>query len=185
MKNRQTSVNLKDRTLWVDGSSSIHSATLSKMLLQQDDINLNKIYVKEINNEVRQFNKLTDYNLSMKTRVGDLDVESTIPNDYKIIDLKTYVFNLLYDETSKRHYTEIEIEERIERVFAEYEKICELGLEMLFKTIIFLIDLMTANKVVWGVGRGSSCASYILYLMDLHKVDSVKYGIDHLDFFRT
>lgn len=185
MKNRQTSHNLRDRTLWVDGSTSIHSATLSKMLLRQDAIDLSKIYVKEINNEVKNFNKLTGFNLSIKTKVDDFSTGFTIPDEYKRIDLKAHIFNLLYDETSRYQYTESEIDERIERVFSEYEKIRELNLEMLFKTMIFLIDLMNENKVVWGVGRGSSCASYILYLMDLHKVDPVKYGIDHLDFFRT
>jgi DNA polymerase III alpha subunit len=43
---------------------------------------------------------------------------------------------------------------------------------------------MTAKNIVWGVGRGSSCSSYLLYLLGLHEVDVVKYDVDISDFIR-
>jgi DNA polymerase III alpha subunit len=43
---------------------------------------------------------------------------------------------------------------------------------------------MRDNKVVWGVGRGSSVASYCLYLIGLHKIDSIKYNLDIQEFFK-
>ena len=41
---------------------------------------------------------------------------------------------------------------------------------------------MGENKIVWGVGRGSSVSSYILYLLGVHKVNSIKYGLNITDF---
>jgi DNA polymerase III alpha subunit len=48
--------------------------------------------------------------------------------------------------------------------------------------LIYIIDTMRKNNIVWGVGRGSSVASYILYLLGVHKVDSVKYNL-HIEEF--
>lgn len=45
-----------------------------------------------------------------------------------------------------------------------------------------LIDKLKSDNKVWGVGRGSSCASYILYLLGVHDIDSVLYDIDFREF---
>lgn len=48
----------------------------------------------------------------------------------------------------------------------------------------YLVDTMRDNKIVWGVGRGSSVASYILFLIGVHKIDSIKYNLDIREFLR-
>jgi DNA polymerase III alpha subunit len=48
----------------------------------------------------------------------------------------------------------------------------------------YLVDTMKANNIVWGVGRGSSVASYILYLLGVHKIDSIKYELDIHEFLK-
>ena len=50
--------------------------------------------------------------------------------------------------------------------------------------MVYLVDFMRENKIVWGVGRGSSVSSYILYLIGVHKVDSIQYGLDFNEFMR-
>jgi DNA polymerase III alpha subunit len=37
---------------------------------------------------------------------------------------------------------------------------------------------------VWGVGRGSSVASYVLFLIGVHRIDSMKYNLDYKEFLR-
>jgi len=54
----------------------------------------------------------------------------------------------------------------------------------ILKFIIFLIDKMRENKIVWGVGRGSSVASFVLYLIGLNKINPMRYNIDYTEFFR-
>ena len=54
----------------------------------------------------------------------------------------------------------------------------------MLRYLIYLVDVMRENNVVWGVGRGSSVASYILYLIGIHKVDSVKHNLDYTEFLR-
>jgi DNA polymerase III alpha subunit len=43
---------------------------------------------------------------------------------------------------------------------------------------------MKERNIVWGVGRGSSVASYVLFLIGTHKVDSVKYELDFNEFLK-
>jgi DNA polymerase III alpha subunit len=43
---------------------------------------------------------------------------------------------------------------------------------------------MRKENIVWGVGRGSSVASYVLYLIGVHKIDSLYYNLDVEEFLR-
>ena len=52
------------------------------------------------------------------------------------------------------------------------------------KVLIYIIDTMRKNNLVWGIGRGSSVASYVLYLIGVHKVDSLKYNLDIKEFLK-
>jgi DNA polymerase III alpha subunit len=47
-----------------------------------------------------------------------------------------------------------------------------------------LVAIMREHKIVWGVGRGSSVSSYLLYLVGLHSINSVKYKLDIKEFIR-
>jgi DNA polymerase III alpha subunit len=75
-------------------------------------------------------------------------------------------------------------ETEIERVKEEYKLYEERDLIMLLRLFIFLVDYMRENKFVWGVGRGSSVSSYILYLIGIHRIDSIKYGLDIRDYLK-
>jgi DNA polymerase III alpha subunit len=87
-------------------------------------------------------------------------------------DIVDYVFSLCKtDDENKR------VEEEL-TLFAQYnliELLCYLK---------YLVDTMRSNNIIWGVGRGSSVASYVLYLLGVHKVDSIKYGLDIREFLK-
>ena len=48
----------------------------------------------------------------------------------------------------------------------------------------YLVDIMRANGIVWGVGRGSSVASFVLYKLDVHRINSLHYDLDFGEFMR-
>jgi hypothetical protein len=52
------------------------------------------------------------------------------------------------------------------------------------KAMKYIVDTLRANNVVWGVGRGSSVASYVLFIIGVHKIDSVKYKLPINEFFK-
>lgn len=66
----------------------------------------------------------------------------------------------------------------IDRVNEEYILYEARNLVMLLRLFIFLVGYMRENKFIWGVGRGSSVASYCLYLIGIHHVNSLYYGLD-------
>ena len=57
-------------------------------------------------------------------------------------------------------------------------------LTLLLKYLKYLVDTMREHNLVWGVGRGSACASYVLYLIGVHKINSIKYSLDIHEFLR-
>lgn len=70
---------------------------------------------------------------------------------------------------------------RIEIEFREFEK---RKMQKMLLMLNAMITQMRLNDIVWGVGRGSSVASYVLYLIGVHKIDSLKYNLDHREFFK-
>jgi len=70
------------------------------------------------------------------------------------------------------------------RFTEEYAEFGERGMENLLRYMIYLVDFMRENNIVWGVGRGSSVASYVLYLIGVHRIDSIQYGLDWREFLR-
>jgi len=63
----------------------------------------------------------------------------------------------------------------------EYEK---RGMIIVLKFLLHLVNTCTENDIVIGVGRGSSVASYCLYLLGIHRIDSIKYELDIKEFLK-
>jgi len=77
-----------------------------------------------------------------------------------------------------------ETDQQKDRVNEELELFIQHGMLDLLFYLKYLVDTMRSNNIVWGVGRGSSVASYVLYLLGVHKVDSLKYGLDIREFLK-
>jgi len=95
-----------------------------------------------------------------------------IPYEYKTMDIVDW----LYQQCPTPEVRERVVEEL--RLFAKYDMISVL------KTMKYVVDTLRANNVVWGVGRGSSVASYVLFIIGVHKIDSVKYKLPINEFFK-
>jgi DNA polymerase III alpha subunit len=95
-----------------------------------------------------------------------------MPDKYKDIDLATYL-----KEKCKSSQEINRVEEEL--------MLFEMAGKMDFvKYLIYLVDHMNRNGIVWGVGRGSSISVFIFYLIGIHKVNSLKYNLDYSDFFK-
>lgn len=74
--------------------------------------------------------------------------------------------------------------EQLDRVTKELELFDQHNMITLLNYLKYLVDTMRQHNLVWGVGRGSSVASYCLYLIGVHKVDSIKYELDINEFLK-
>jgi len=108
--------------------------------------------------------------------VQDFDHENQslwlMPDKYKNLDIAEYVLSLCDSEAA------------LQRVGEELLLYQERDLFDLLRYLKFLVDLMQENNLIWGVGRGSSVASYVLYLLRVHRVDSLHYNLDIAEFLR-
>lgn len=99
------------------------------------------------------------------------------PDEYDMINLNDYFNNLLV----KKNILSVNSKNR---VLKELELFDKKGFDKFLRCCIFLSDKIKENNWVVGVGRGSSCASYCLFLLELHLVDSIKYDLDIEEFLK-
>ena len=94
-----------------------------------------------------------------------------IPKEYQEMDIEEWIINQCPEENYERLVQELEL-------FQKHNMIPVL------KTMKYIVDTLRANNIVWGVGRGSSVASYVLHLIGVHKIDSIKYELPIEEFFK-
>ena len=75
-------------------------------------------------------------------------------------------------------------QEQLQRAGHELMLFQERDMFDLLRYLKYLVDVMKHNNIIWGVGRGSSVASYVLYLLQVHKIDSMFYDLDIKEFLR-
>jgi len=71
-----------------------------------------------------------------------------------------------------------------QRLIEELQEYRERNMLELLLWLKYFVDTCEKNNILWGVGRGSSVASYVLYLLKVHRIDSLKYNLDYQDFLR-
>ncbi len=120
-----------------------------------------------------QLKKYIPVDVKEKDFDGVCQSEWFMPDKYKELDVVGHLYNLCQGDDERFH--------RVNEELAEFER---RGMFDLLRYMVYLVDFMRDNNIVWGVGRGSSVASYVLYLIGVHKVDSIQYGLDWREFLR-
>jgi DNA polymerase-3 subunit alpha len=95
-----------------------------------------------------------------------------MPEEYKQLDIAAHVLGLCTNEAE------------LQRCGEELLLYQERNLFNLLKYLKYLVDVMTKNKIIWGVGRGSSVASFVLFKLGVHRIDSLHYNLDVYEFLR-
>ena len=95
-----------------------------------------------------------------------------MPEQYKNMDIAAHVLGLCSTEAE------------LQRCGKELLLYQERDLFDLLRFMVYMVDVMTEHKIVWGVGRGSSVASYVLYKLQVHRIDSMYYNLDVEEFLR-
>jgi len=95
-----------------------------------------------------------------------------MPEQYQNMDIAAHVLSLCSSDAE------------LQRAGHELMLYQERGLFDLLQYLKYLVDVMTENHVIWGVGRGSSVASYVLYLLGVHRINSMFYDLDVSEFLR-
>lgn len=167
------------------GQVEISEKDLIDLLYSKDKVQLENIYL-DTPEKAEQFNKANSINYTSLSKLKiipkiDLSLEQFdeqnqknwfIPEDYQQLD----IYQLLIDKCKS--------DAEKERVCQELELFKKHSMIDLLKYLKFLVETMRKNKIVWGVGRGSSVSSYCLYLLGVHRVNSIKYNLDINEFLK-
>ena len=95
-----------------------------------------------------------------------------MPDEYKNLDIAEYILSLCDTDT------------KLQRCGQELLLFQERNLFNLLRYLKYLVDTMRSHRMIWGVGRGSSVASYVLYLLGVHRIDSMYYDLEPTEFLR-
>ena len=127
-----------------------------------------------VDSTVNLGNTLPETDISLSVDEYDLMNQHRwlMPEEYQQLDIAQHVIDCC------------KTEDEMQRAGKELLMFQERNLFNLLRYLKYLVDTMRANNIVWGVGRGSSVASYVLYLLGVHRIDSMYYDLDPGEFLR-
>lgn len=155
------------RNLILQGKSISHLN-----VIQDSEIELFQQYQSELLSETITFLDAPEELLSFDEFHENCAKEWVFPVIYQQINVKTWLLDKCKTQTE------------VDRVNEEYKLFEERNLIMLLRLFIFLVNYMRENKLIWGIGRGSAVSSFCLYLIGIHRVDSLKYNLNIKDFLK-
>ena len=167
------------------GELIFNESDLCDLLMQGQDINSlnhvivdNTVNLTELVGYIDQPDSLVtwtpSHNLERSVPEFHLTQQTNwhMPEEYKQLDIAEYILSLCI--------TEAELQRCGEELLLYQER----DLFNLLRYLKYLVDVMTSNKIIWGVGRGSSVASYVLFKLGVHRIDSMFYKLDIREFLR-
>ena len=157
----------------VNGLYSGKITDLDKIFL--DDLEICKVFnesVKKNADKIGFVRFYQDPNVSIEEFDKTNQAEWFMPEEYRLYDIVDWL------------YCECRTIEQKNRVTEELKLFAQYNFIYVLKYLKYLVDTMRKHNIVWGVGRGSSVASYCLYLIGVHSVDSIKYDLDINEFLK-
>lgn len=164
------------------GRTYTTSDELCELLYKNPDLNLSLFQVED----PQEFNRSrADLHAEVPWLSGYVELADSIsmfdarfqrrwhmPEEYKELDIAAYVLGLCQKDYE------------LQRVGQELLLFQERDAFDLLRYLKYLVDTLRKNNIVWGVGRGSSVASYTLFLLGVHKIDSIFYNLDIEEFLK-
>jgi DNA polymerase III alpha subunit len=163
------------------GNPIFNSQDIFKFLYQGKISNLKEVTV-DYSDEIKQLEQTAGFTFQRFNEqlesidIADFDValqsDWFMPEEYKDFDVESWCIDRC--TTS----------EQINRVKEEILAYRNKNMIPLLQWTKHFVDTCNNNGIVWGVGRGSSVASFVLFLLGVHQIDSVKYNLDWQEFLR-
>lgn len=162
---------LDNRILLNNGVSIVSIETAAEYILKYGD--LPDFLKVEDSFDAQKFEELYDCSIIADKEDSDIEVKYN-HTDEEYDDLVVTL------SKSPRHH--MNDKRYVERYAMEMEFFDRNNYAPFLCTLDKLVKQFKADGFIWGVGRGSSCASYILFLLEVHDIDPVKYNIDFSEF---
>lgn len=153
------------------------------LLYNHKNINFQNFYFDR--DTVDKFNSILNKNKDPFDELKLYQQPSVTVEEFDLINQKQWFIPKDYCPTLINDlYAMCITEEQTNRLTTELELYHKHNMIDVLFFLKYLVDTMRKNNIVWGVGRGSSVASYVLFLIGVHKIDSVKYNLDINEFLK-
>lgn len=114
--------------------------------------------------------RICDYQLPGPRMHGDAataDPRAWItPEPWASIDLHAWCMERCRDQ------------QEVRRAMAELEEFDRRGMIPVMRHMIYCADTWRENGIFWGVGRGSSVSSFVLYLIGINRINPLEHDLD-------
>ena len=164
------------------GQAHITTEDATDLLYQRPDLDLSNIQfdnpdqfnaaIKVLYSDIRELQQYQQFDFDLEQFDQRNQSQWRMPEEYRKLDIARW----LLDECAT--------DPELQRVADELMLFQERDLFDLLRWLKYFVDTMRKHKVVWGVGRGSSVASYVLYLIGVHKINSMYYDLDISEFLK-
>lgn len=148
-------------------------------IIYNQDLDKLNLIIAEDSSEITALKKLSNIkiqtNKESNISLEEFDTHNQkkwlMPDEYKKLDIEKFLVHVC----PKPNY---------QRLIDEINEYKSRNLLDLLRWLKYFVDTCRKENIVWGVGRGSSVASYALFLIGVHKIDSIKYNLDYKEFLR-
>lgn len=164
------------------GIAYVSTADLCDLLYLRPDLDLSRVHVTDpgkYNQSVAalyaDFPLLKQYNMNGMSAAdfhGFNQAHWHMPDEYRSLDIAAWILNQCNNDAE------------LQRCGEELLLYQERDAFDLLRYIKYLVDIMREQRVLWGVGRGSSVASFVLYKIGVHRINSLYYELDPREFLK-
>ena len=153
-----------------------------ELIYTDPQVDISKIFFEDIKQYKSAFQKLGINVPELKDipkrdiKIADFDQENIknwhMPKEYYELDMKKFLLDKCTNDDEK---------DRVKKEYALFET---KGFVRVLQFLVYFVNTLRKHNLVWGVGRGSSVASFCLFLIGVHKINPIQYDIDYKEFLR-
>jgi len=153
-----------------------------ELIYNNPNVDISKLYFEDIDQYANALKEL-GINLPKISKVPERNITG---NEFDKANIENwYMPKEYYDLDVKQFLLEkCQSEEERDRVLIEYKLFERKKFVKVLQFLIYFINTLRKHNIVWGVGRGSSVASFCLFLIGVHKINPIEYKIDYTEFLR-
>ena len=157
---------------------------LCTLLRQNPNINLDHVPLQDAQQHLQALDDLyldlpkpidydyLDRSLPLEEYHRQLQQQWQMPEEYQQLDIARWLLEQCSGDVE------------LQRMGRELLLFQDRNLMVLLQYLKYLVDTLQKNSVVMGVGRGSSVASFALYKIGVHRINSIEYDLPIEEFLR-
>lgn len=172
-------MNLENRTILDDGTVICTDAALIELIYSGSDLSAVVAAESPAVTLFNQTDAVLDTNFGTIATANE-PIYSDVnwmshwftPEQYKNLDITAWCLDRCSNQTERS------------RALKELDIFREKNMISVLQHLVYMVDHWRSNNIVWGVGRGSSVCSFVLYLIGINRINPLDWDLEIEDFLK-